>query len=246
MTHDDIHRPASEPEPDSVFDDLEGTRAVRGQAIITVTAAEEQDGGGLPSLGDLDIALGFIAAEKARLAAQLDARIPSSGVAGTSLEAAWKHVVEPKRKRRRRRKGAKGDSVLLDDDDDEDPEEDPEDVSSSPPRNATPIPIPIPMGRRRRHPPRQSADSSSSPSTSAPARMTVLQRPLPTPPDPRLQRLRTLARKLRSVCPRESDLLRRILLEETSIDAPYIDPRGPEPMPDEVTQQPLVHVFVDQ
>ncbi|OBZ77228.1 hypothetical protein A0H81_02044 [Grifola frondosa] len=55
-----------------------------------------------PSLGYLDGALEFIAAEREKWAAQRDSGLRGNGSTATS-DSAWRHVVQPRRKRQRKR-----------------------------------------------------------------------------------------------------------------------------------------------
>jgi len=206
-----------------------------------------------PSLGDLDSALGFLAAEKAKLAAShLDGRSTSHSSTG---ESAWRHVIEPKRKRRRKRKGASSLPQTLEQDEDipagartatvvptPEASSSSPDLSSSPDKTGTSPPqhefASSTMKPRRLKTsllsqPQSSQQIPLSPSATSP-------RSLPTQLDPRLVRLRTLAKKLRHDFSQNESQLKQVLADDFP-DNDLIDPRGPEPQIGDT----LTHVFID-
>ncbi|KAF8476481.1 hypothetical protein JB92DRAFT_3149757 [Gautieria morchelliformis] len=207
-----------------------------------------------PSLGDLDSALGFLAAEKAKLAAShLDGRSTSQSSTGESV---WRHVIEPKRKRRRKRRGALGLSRTLPQDEEtpagartativatpeasssQDSASSPDKTGTSPPQDeplpSTSRPSPLKARPLSKSLPQPHQHMSSSPPT-------VVSHSLPTPPDPRLLRLRALAKKLRHDFPQNDSQLKHVLVDDYP-NHDIIDPRGPEPQFGDA----LTHVFID-
>jgi len=227
---------------------------------FTIDAAvnfmQQQDGE--PSLGYLDEALGFIAAERARLLASRDV-IPSkaSDNRSSTSENAWKHVIQPRRKRRRKKtsikshsqgpifrtplaaggtdpvdQGTPGEDVAIDESASSSAE-----TSSSPYYKSTPV---TPRGRERG---KRKSDSDSN-SKLLHTRSTPSLRLIPssTPLDPRVLKLRALAHKLRLLFPEDSARLASILSHDHPDKEDFVDPRGPTPQ----TKDNIVHVFVDQ
>ncbi|GJJ12910.1 hypothetical protein Clacol_007156 [Clathrus columnatus] len=211
-----------------------------------------------PSLGVLDSTLGFLAAESAKLAAAFEER------GTTTTSSVWKNNSdETKKRRRRKRRGtSKATSVL---DQDEAPSvtvvPTPEASSSSSAEFSSPYKTGISLpdnesalskprdinSRRQPLSPHHSGFSRSSShhhhhhqdlyiSSSLPN----LPRSLPSMVEPRLVRLRLLARKLRHHFPQNDMPLRQILIDDLPENS-WIDPRGPEPQQGD----PLVHVFID-
>ncbi|EJD40748.1 hypothetical protein AURDEDRAFT_115781 [Auricularia subglabra TFB-10046 SS5] len=183
---------------------------------------DEGDEDELPSLGLFDSTLGFIAEERAKLAAErlasgLSAALDSQGV---------------KRKRRRRRRGRGKDG----DGEDGSPEYDTStgDALSAPERSQPQTP------RRRKQ--QQPPPSTITPIAPPPVNGAV-SRPLPVPPSPAVQRLRSLAQKLRGMYPDDAPHLSRVLqdLREPAEPGGFVDVRGPPATPTD----PVVHVFVD-
>ena len=205
-----------------------------------------------PSLGDLDSALGFLAAERAKLAAShLDGRSTSHSSTG---ESAWRHVIEPKRKRRRKRKGAVVLPRTLEQNEDipagartatvvptPEASSSSPDLSSSPEKlGASPLQRELAQSKSRRPKPQQ--PSQSQPQTQS--QHIMISPPItvtPAQPDPRLVRLRTLAKKLRHDFPQNDSQLKAVLVDDFP-DHDIIDPRGPEPQLGDA----LTHVFIDQ
>ncbi|KAJ7653112.1 hypothetical protein DFH06DRAFT_1270126 [Mycena polygramma] len=210
-----------------------------------------------PSLGLLDGALSFIAAERARWNAQREA-------GALANEGAWKHVVEPRRKRRRKRtaKTPKPDNASRDDPIEE---ADADDSSSSFDNTTTTTTtstyksVPATPARSRKERRRQ-ALANTSPSANRVlihSKSTPQLRVLPLhfaanehphPHYPRVLQLRNLAQKLAklfpadkagldSLIPPDAELHQRLLSESDF----FVDPRGPPPRADDT----LIHVFVD-
>ncbi|KAJ6494048.1 hypothetical protein C8R47DRAFT_1184999 [Mycena vitilis] len=210
-----------------------------------------------PSLGLLDGALSFIAAERARWNAQREA-------GALANEGAWKHVVEPRRKRRRKRtaKTPKPDNASRDDTIEE---ADADDSSSSFDNTTTTTTtstyksVPATPARSRKERRRQ-ALANTSPSANRVlihSKSTPQLRVLPLhfaanehphPHYPRVLQLRNLAQKLAklfpadkaglgSLIPPDAELHQRLLSESDF----FVDPRGPPPRADDT----LIHVFVD-
>lgn len=202
-----------------------------------------------PTLGALDSALGFMAAESAKLAAALEVR-----------NTTWMNPEEPRKRRRRKRRGpSKAASVL---DHDEAPPSvtvvpTPEASSSSsaessspyktglsPPDSESALSRPRDTFSRRQLSPHPFGSKSSSHSHQdlyISSSLPNLSRPLPLMVDSRLARLRVLAQKLRHHFPQNSMSLRQVLIDDLPENS-RIDPRGPEVQPGD----PLVHVFIDQ
>jgi len=204
-----------------------------------------------PSLGDLDSALGFLAAEQAKFTASQDVRSHSS-----TGESAWRHVVEPRRKRRRKRKGIPGQSPNI---------EDgklpltvvptPETSSSSLESSSSPGKVGISPPAREptlastkahRVKPRQLSHSRLTqqnlfiPSSSSSPPHSNVVHSLPTAIDLRLTRLRALALKVQHQYPQNAFRLKQ-LLRHGFPSSNITDPRGPEPG----RGDPLTHVFID-
>ncbi|KAJ7620981.1 hypothetical protein FB45DRAFT_980637 [Roridomyces roridus] len=212
-----------------------------------------------PSLGLLDGALSFIAAERARWNAQREA--------GTANEEAWRHVVEPRRKRRRKRtaRTPKTDDSLRDDPIEEGDSiiaEDADDSSSSFDNTTTTTTnttahksVPATPARSRKERRRQQALASTSGganrvlihSKSTP-QLRVLPSILePHPHYPRLVQLRALAKKLGKVFPADKPALDTLIPPDLEFhqrlkaDDFFVDPRGPPPG----DKDTLIHVFID-
>ncbi|KAI0266346.1 hypothetical protein BC834DRAFT_842991 [Gloeopeniophorella convolvens] len=211
-----------------------------------------------PSLGYLDEALQFIAAERAKLTVPRDNAWRANS---STSEDPWGDQQIPRRKRRRKkakslvrtvlvRELAPGDdsqshTEMLDspggDDGEEASESSSPDVSSSEAAmQYKSTPASPPRRKAGRRPSVRSASLEARPrlghSKSTPALRSG-------PLDPRIVRLRALAIKLKFLFASEAELLSVVLTNESfqSSSAEFIDPRGPTPRPG----QPLVHVFVD-
>jgi hypothetical protein len=214
-----------------------------------------------PSLGYLDEALGFIAAERARFFASRDAAGGAGhGNRSSTSDSAFRAIVQS-RKKRRKKKVVKSHSqgpanrkyLFLDSDPRvEDAAGDPSgagdptlegtsssfETSSSPAKNATPVTA---RGRdsRKKGKGVETTTSSLLHSKSTPSlRLTTTFLPL----DPRVLRLRALAHKLRLLFPEDAARLSSILSNDQANEEDFVDPRGPKPQ----SKDTLIHVFVDQ
>lgn len=216
---------------------------------------------GEPSLGYLDEALGFIAAERARFVASRDAVVPKDGGGRSSnSEHAWKHVIQPRRKRRRKkpikshsqgpllRKPVPSDgpdtadqATAGEDGTIEDSSSSSVEVSSSPiskSKSKSSAVTPRSKDQRKRA---AGPDGSRLLHTRSTPILRLI--PPPTAPlDPRLLKLRALAHKLRLLFPTDAARLASILSHDKFNQEDFVDPRGPTPQ----SKDTLVHVFVDQ
>ena len=216
--------------------------------------------GDQPSLGYLDEALGFIAAERARFFASRDAAGGAgAGNRSSTSDSAFRASVQSRRKRRKRKvvtshsQGPTNRTPFSLDSDSriEDTAGDPsgagdttlEDTSSSfesssPAKNATPVTAKSRDSRKKGKalgtitPPL--LHSKSTPSL----RLTTTLLPL----DPRVLRLRALAHKLRLLFPADASRLSSILSNDQADEGDFVDPRGPKPQ----SKDTLIHVFIDQ
>ncbi|KAJ7769184.1 hypothetical protein DFH07DRAFT_1058229 [Mycena maculata] len=214
-----------------------------------------------PSLGLLDGALSFIAAERARWTAQREADAATN-------EEAWKHVVEPRRKRRRKRtaRNPKTDDNLRDDPIEETESiaaEDADDSSSSFDNTTTTTTttttthksVPVTPARSRKERRRQQALANTSAganrvlihSKSTPQLRVLPFAHEPHPHYPRVVQLRTLADKLGKLFPADKAVLDGLIPADLELhqrlraDDFFVDPRGPPPGDDDT----LIHVFID-
>ena len=223
-----------------------------------------------PSLGDLDEALGFLAAERARLLAQRKAGARTTGNTSsttTTSDSIYRHVIQPRRKRRRKRNRSEGVSRVraseredhltettttagADDVGDDGGDEAYEssssiDNTSSPSAaiRATAAHIRFQTERGRRPVvPLEAQKSRLIHSRSTPNLIPPVSLPL----DARVLHLRNLAHKLRLFFPNDAAALRDVLHPETTSgvteESGFVDTRGPEPG----SQDTLIHVFIDQ
>ncbi|TFY74387.1 hypothetical protein EWM64_g9625, partial [Hericium alpestre] len=190
-----------------------------------------------PSLGYLDEALEFLAAERAKLASQRD-----STWRGTSSpsDSAWRHPAPQRRKRRRKKAksvireilsrdtpgdGSRTETVETVVDlelEEEDSSSSPE-ISSSSPAYFKSTPATPPVQKRERRAKRSAA-------------LDVNHKLTHSKSTPSL-------RNLRFLFPEDADTLSAVLSNESfQSSAPdLVDPRGPSPIPG----QPIAHVFVD-
>ena len=212
-----------------------------------------------PSLGYLDEALGFIAAERAKFLASRD----TVGVAGnrsSTSDSVFRAIVQSRKKRRRKKvvkshsQGPLNRTLLFLESDSriEDTAGDPSgagdatledtsssfETSSSPTKNATPVTA---RGRDSRK--KGKAVETTPPpllhSRSTPSlRLATTNLPL----DPRVLRLRALAHKLRLLFPLDAARLSSILSNDQANEEDFVDPRGPKPQ----SKDTLIHVFIDQ
>lgn len=221
-----------------------------------------------PSLGYLEEALGFIAAERAKFVAQLDVgmRGNHSSATTTTSDSVWRHVIQPRRKRRRKKvrsvlevsrvrvvdrdhevltESTTVDATAPDDDgadaDDAYDSSSSVDVTSSPqvqPKVATPA-----RNKQEKRRPETLAVSEKprlQHSKSTPNLISLVSIPL----DARVLHLRNLAHKLRLFFPQDAVALRTILSpeSESAVTEGFVDTRGPVPR----SQDALIHVFIDQ
>jgi hypothetical protein len=222
-------------------------------------------GGEEPSLGYLDQALQFIAAERAKLTVtrgnSWHRANSSTSDDPSNRQASHSHNLHPQqltpRRRRRKRKarsiipavlvressGAAGDDNL-----NRTPRQergDPSDLSS-PDISSSEAAIRFsstpgsPVRKAGRRNSVRSASVDGRPRLGH-SRSTPALRPGPL--DPRVVRLRSLAIKLKFLFAKEADLLTAVLANDSLLSSSpdFIDPRGPAPRPG----QPLVHVFID-
>ena len=218
--------------------------------------------GDQPSLGYLDEALGFIAAERARFFASRDAAGGAgAGNRSSTSDSAFRASVQSRRKRRKKKvvishsQGPTNRTPLSLDSDSriEDTAGDPSgagdatledtsssfELSSSPAKNATPVTA---KGRDSRKKGKAVGKTTPPPllhSKSTPSlRLTTTLLPL----DPRVLRLRALAHKLRLLFPEDAARLSSILSNDQADEGNFVDPRGPKPQ----SKDTLIHVFIDQ
>jgi hypothetical protein len=228
-------------------------------------------GGEQPSLGYLDEALQFIAAERAKLTVSRDNTWhransstsddhPSSLPQRQQLSHSYTHhnqqQLTPRRRRRRRKARSIIPTIIVRESsgaagDDNQPQTervergDHSDLSS-PDKSSSEAAIRFsstPASPTRNPGRRNSARSVSVDGRRrlGHSRSTPALRPGPL--DPRVVRLRSLAIKLKFLFAPEADLLTTVLANESLLSSSpdFIDPRGPAPTPG----QPLVHVFID-
>lgn len=218
---------------------------------------------GEPSLGYLDEALEFLAAERAKLLAQRELGLKgnsSSTTTTTTSDGVWRHVIQPRRKRRRKKNRSVQEvsrvriserdqetlteSTTADDHDgDADDGYDSSssvDVTSSPQARAKAAASfhdkQDKQGKRRPRPLAPTEKLRLHHSKSTPN----LIPPVSIPLDARALHLRNLAHKLRLFFPQDVVALRTILSPE-SANQGFVDTRGPEPR----SQDTLIHVFID-
>ena len=226
--------------------DTEGEREGRTVEIEDISDIDESD---QPSLGYLDEALSFIAAERARFAAQREAGIKGNG---STSENAWRHVIEPRRKRRRKRKplillsrhlaeGAPTEATeaTAEADQDADDSSSSFDQSTSAYFKSTPT---TPARTKKEKWKQRTLAIDSNPKLSHSKSTPSLRLSLTIPPDPSVLQLRSLAHKLCTLFPENTDSLNSVLSNDFPDSADFIDPRGPAPQ----SQDTLIHVFIDQ
>ena len=218
-----------------------------------------------PSLG-LFGALDFLAAERARFAAQRDAAGQRGNSSTTSDGTTWQlaiAAISPRRKRRRRRnrsvQDTKGRRPAPDENslapngdaedtagnvtasqDDADDSSSSIDISTSPQyfKSTPPSPPPQESSRRTQRSSANDGRARLHHSKSTP----TLRLPVTMPMDARVLQLRTLAHKLRMLFPQEAASLSSVLSNDNPNSADLSDPRGPVPR----SHDTLVHVFIDQ
>ncbi|KAI0330645.1 hypothetical protein GY45DRAFT_1323383 [Cubamyces sp. BRFM 1775] len=216
-----------------------------------------------PSLGYLDSALTFLAAEREKLAARRELR----GNSSTTSDSASPYVIPSASRRKRRRKrnrstqdtrrtaledgpeteatagGADAVDEASADNEDGDTSSSSVDVSSSS-ANCKTTPATPAILRKEKHKQRAVADqnprlhhSKSTPTLKPNPTLHVMTKSF----DARTIQLRTLAHKLRLLFPSEGSALSAILSRDFTSSLTYADPRGPVPQ----SQDTLIHVFID-
>lgn len=224
----------------------------------------------LPSLGSLDEALQFIAAERAKLTAPRDNSWQRGNSSNTSDDPQQHHLhplhhhlqqqqhkqLAPRRRRRNKKARPIAPTILVRESsgavgDDNQPRtatqdvEDPSDLSSP---NVSSSEAAVRFRSTPGSPSHQAGRRNSIRSASLDRRprlghskSTPTLRPGPL--DPRVVRLRALAIKLKFLFSAEAELLTGVLANDSlqSSSPDFIDPRGPPPRPG----QPLIHVFID-
>lgn len=217
--------------------------------------------GDQPSLGYLDEALGFIAAERAKFFASRD----TTGGAGagnrsSTSESVLRAIVQSRKKRRRKKaleshsQGPANRTPLSMDSDPriEDAAIDPSGAGdgilegtsssfespSSPAKNATPISA---RGRDSRKK-GKGLEMATPPRLQSKSTPSLLLTTTSLPLDPRVLKLRALAHKLRLLFPEDAARLSSILSNDQAEEGDFVDPRGPKPR----AKDTLIHVFVDQ
>jgi hypothetical protein len=209
---------------------------------VEIEEISDVDEGDQPSLGYLDEALSFIAAERARYAALREAGAKGSG-------ATLGHGVERRRKRRQRRAktllqgepldgaGRVTTVAAVDATAEEDDSSSSFERSHSSRFQSTPA---TPRRRKKEKEERSLVEENSklSHSKSTPS----LRLSLVMPPSPRVLQLRSLAHKLRLLFPADESALTAILSNDFADRDNFVDPRGPVPR----SQDTLIHVFIDQ
>ncbi|GBE84265.1 hypothetical protein BKA93DRAFT_802307 [Sparassis latifolia] len=254
---------------DSTASDVDGTDVPDGEED------GEEDGEGVeivdidvvdqPSLGLLDEALGFIAAERARFVAQRDIGGMRSSASATTThtttasDSVWRHAVQPRRKRRRKKnRSVQEVSRVRGAVEDEDantetvvPQPGDDDASESSSSQEGPSSLLFqavhvglqPNGKERR---RLQSAAVEKPRLHHSKSTPTLRLRVSIPFDARIIQLRTLAHKLRLFFPEDAATLSSILSlnnpeSSDSSSSSFVDPRGPVPQ----SQDTLIHVFID-
>ena len=216
--------------------------------------------GDQPSLGYLDEALGFIAAERAKFFASRDATGGAgAGNRSSTSDSAFHASIQSQRKRRKKKvakshsqgpvdrtplsldidsrlEGTAGDPSGAGDATLEDTSSSFE-SSSSPAKHATPVTSRIRDSRKKGKTVEATTPLLHSKSTPS-LRLTARSLPL----DPRVLKLRALAHKLRLLFPKDASRLSSILSNDQANEENFVDPRGPKPQ----SKDTLIHVFIDQ
>lgn len=226
----------------------------------TTDPLEDED---QPSLG-LAGALDFLAAERAKFAAQLPTAgsIAREHSSNATSDDTWRHAAgQPRRRRRRKRNrshsiqvrrsaagngSAEATGEVDTTNDEEDEEEDTTDSSdvrepmhyyeSTP---ASPPPDATRVGRAQRREKQKERESrlTMHHSHSTPSLRLTVSMPI----DPRVLQLRNLAHKLRMLFPKDAASLAAVLSDDQPDADDFVDPRGPVPR----AKDTLVHVFID-
>lgn len=208
-----------------------------------------------PSLGYLDMALQFIAEERAKFTAQRDAAW--RGNSSTS-EGALRLSAAPRRKRRRKkakslvRNGhlsrpeqaedeSRTETIDASADHEADDWSSSVEISSSSPAYYKSTPGTPPQAKKERHV-KLIVAVDTNPRLGH-SKSTPSLRHASMPLDPRVVRLRALAIKLRFMFPEDAASITSILSNDSlnSSSPKFIDPRGPSPE----SGQALTHVFID-
>lgn len=207
-----------------------------------------------PSLGYLDQALTYLAAEREKLAARRDLRGNSSTTSDNSPSQFLPSVRRKRHRKRARsaRRGGLADGIRIEtttggddrvdgvsaDNEDGDTSSSSLGASSSSPRYKT---TPATPAIFRKELQKQRAIAEHNPrlhhSRSTPS-LHVATKSF----DARTIQLRTLAHKLRLLFPKEAKALSAILSRDFTSIGTYADPRGAVPQ----SRDPLIHVFIDQ
>ena len=234
--------------------DSEGTASEYDDGTELEVPIEDENTMDRPSLGYLDQALTYLAAEREKLAARRELR----GNSSTTSDSPSQLLVPAVRRKRRRKRtrsarrggpedgthtettagGVDGVDEASADIEDGDTSSSSLDVSSSSPYSKTTPATPA-VFRKERQKTRASAEqnprlhhSRSTPSLHVSTKSF----------DARTIQLRTLAHKLRLLFPSEAKALSAILSRDFTSSLTYADPRGPVPQ----SQDTLIHVFIDQ
>ena len=252
---------SSSPEPTELDSTEDPSLGSRGSGGAEERDREEDtvDSSNQPSLG-LFGALDFLAAERAKFAAQRDAA-GHRGNSSTTSDGTWQHALSPRRKRRRKRNRSAGISKNRTRHPDESPPaagdaeetaegatvsyDDADDSSYSsdgPSRQqyykSTP-PTPPPELKRQAQ---KASGSSVQPRIHHSKSTPSLRLPSSMPIDARVLQLRNLAHKLRMLFPQDAASLSAILSNDHPSPTEVVDPRGPEPR----SKDTLIHIFIDQ
>ncbi|KAI0075600.1 hypothetical protein K474DRAFT_1685238 [Panus rudis PR-1116 ss-1] len=218
---------------------------------------DDDDDEDQPSLGFAG-ALDFLAAERAKFIAQLDAM--SVRGESTTSDRTWRHPMSNRRKRRRKRNRSVQNitkilrpeqgiitptaedtqEVLIASADDSDDSSSEAEAPSSPQQyyKSTPSTPPpeqaTPVRRRAR-------TSNGRPPVHHSKSTPALRLPATIPIDARVLQLRNLAHKLRMLFPKDAESLAQILSDDHPSPSEVVDPRGPVPRSNDT----LIHVFID-
>ncbi|KAL4252198.1 hypothetical protein ABKN59_005499 [Abortiporus biennis] len=250
--------PPASPSPDGTDTDSANVDVAMRTSGDVETEDDEQDSSNYPSLGLLG-ALDFLAAERARFVAQLDA----AGVRGhssTTSDGTYQHLIPPRRKRRRKRNRSAHDSStarhsidantatgetedtvdgVTASHDDADASSSSIDVPSSPAYYKSTPSTPPPHTKERRS--KRTAIDEKRPSIHHSKSTPSLRLAVSIPIDARVLQLRNLAHKLRMLFPEDAAALSAVLSDDMSNTLDFVDPRGPVPLPKDT----LIHVFID-
>lgn len=217
--------------------------------------------GDQPSLGYLDEALGFIAAERAKFFASRDAA--GGGISGnrsSTSDIVFRAIVQSRRRRRTKKvvsSHSQGPTnrvpfSLNSDSRIEDTAGNPsgvadatlEDTSSSFDSPSTLAKNSTPGTARGRDSRKKgkAVETTILPRLHSRSTPSLLLAPTSLPLDPRVLRLRALAHKLRLLFPEDAARLSSILSNDRAGEGDFVDPRGPKPR----SKDALIHVFIDQ